>query len=308
MRGLVLALFLAYANAGANVNLNVNHGSILSGPSADRLSGDVSVGLDKATVSLTSGGDVSVESVVSDKLSVGVKMGVSAKPMLRSLAAKITDSIAGHKMKMDLTLDLSNGIDNFAKPPITGTIDAGVIGDASVTAAVNTGNPGWQVVDSLTLTTTSGDWTLSPKIHLDDGCKIDLSASARLSDDLVGKFSVDKAGVGHAALDYNLDADTTVGVTTSGGLEDVEVKVTRKMGADTLTAVASRDTSKSVDLTWVHAMGDQTLTAAVSQLSKVDLTLAAGDWNAKASMPLSDPSAVDIGFGKKLALDSLPGM
>jgi len=291
IRGLVLALFVAFADAGVapTVSLKVNHDKILGGPSTDKVSGDLSV-----------------ESTVTDNIAVGANLGVNASPTLRSLVARISERIAGRDVKANLKLDLE-----ASNKPITGTIDLGSAGNTYITAAVNTGNPGYHFVDSVTLTTEgSQGWKVAPTIHLDDSCKIDLVASAKLSSDVSAQFNVDKQGKGHASVDYTLDSDTTLGVAASDGLGDMTWSLSRRLGSsDSIKVTGARAKPKNVDVTYTRQMGTKALTASVSQFEKVDLQLTGGgDWSATASMPLTNPGACDLSLGKKLSLSNLKDM
>jgi hypothetical protein len=282
LRNVILVLACAAgAQAGApSATVNFKHGAIGKGLSADSLKGDVTI-----------------ESAVTDDLTVGLEYDHGDSNSIKSLFAKISQKFGGGDMEADLKLAIDSN-------DITGEIEY-VNGDSTIVTQVNSAAE--NIVESVEYTRTSSSNGLSssfkPKYTLADQ-SVELEASADLDKDtnLLVKLS-DGGSVADLEVNHQLDSQTSVKVEAQLQSSGAQVEIEREI--DSENSIRPRFDVKSKHLTcaWVRKLSrDRTATLTVDPDNSVEFELEAdsdNDWSAKLSAPMGDMGNPDISFGRK---------
>jgi len=282
LRAVVLALALAVgAHAGApSATVNLKHGSIGSGISADSLKGDVTI-----------------ESAVSDDLTVGLEYEHGGSNAIKSLFAKISQKFGDGDVEADLNLSMDSN-------DISGEIEY-KNGDSTITAQVNSAAD--NIVESVefTRTSTSGGLTSSftPKYTVADK-SVNLEASADLDKDtnLLVKLS-EGGSVADVEVNHQLDSQTSVKVEAQLQDSGAQVEVTREIDSDNSIRPRFDIKSKHLTCAWVRKLsGARTATLTVDPDNSVEFELEAdndNDWSATVSAPMGDMGNPDVSVGRK---------
>jgi len=282
LRAVVIALALAVgAHAAApSATVNFKHGAIGSGISADSLKGDVTI-----------------ESAVSDDLTVGLEYDHGDSNAIKSLFAKISQKFGDGDVEADLKMSMDS---NEISGEVEYTNDGGTIVAQVNSAADN-------IVESVEYERKSSSGGLSssfkPKYTLADK-SVELEASADLDKDtnLLVKLS-EGGSVADVEVNHQLDSQTSVKVEAQLQSSGAQVEIEREI--DSENSIRPRFDIKSKHLTcaWVRKLSrGRTATLNVDPDNSVEFELEAdsdSDWSAKVTAPMSDMGNPDVSFGRK---------
>lgn len=253
-------------------------------PSVDfSLSKDLGSGLSVDSLK----GAVSVESQLSEDVSVGAQLDRDAANGLKGLFAKLSHSMGGGRVNADLNVGLE---DNAVRGEL-GYEE----GDNKLVADVDTNQE--NVVRSLRFSRQGDGWAFRPRFNLADG-SVDLEAEAQVTDEANLRVNLE-GGSSEVELKYSVDDSTRL---TFNNKENLRIEVERDIDGDNTVRPSFNVNDKHFQLSWVRRLGDErTLTATVDPENSVDLELDGGDedWSAKVSAPWSNPKDMDVSFGRK---------
>jgi len=282
LRAVVIALALAVgAQAGSpSATVNFKHAALGSGVSADSLKGDVTI-----------------ESEVSDDLTVGLEYDHGDSNSIKSLFAKITQKFGDGDVDADLKISMD---DNH----ISGEIEY-VNGEDTVVAEVNSASD--DIVESVEYTRKSTSGGLSsmfkPKYTVADK-SVELEASADLDADtnLLVKLS-EGGAVADIEVNHQLDDKTAVKVEAQLQSSGAQIEIEREVDSENSIRPRFDLNSKHLTCAWVRKLSrDRTATLTVDPDNSVEFELEAEDdtdWSAKVTAPLGDMGNPDVSFGRK---------
>lgn len=269
----------AYAGA-PSATVNLKHAGLGGGVSADALQADVTI-----------------ESVVSDDLTVGLEYDHGSSNSIKSVFAKISQKFGDGDVEADLSMSMDSN-------EISGEIEY-VNGDATIVTEVNSAAE--NIIESVeyTRSSTSGGLSSSfkPKFTVADK-SIELEASADLDSDtnLLVKLS-DGGNVADVEVNHQLDSKTAVKVEAQLQGSTAQIEIEREVDSENSIRPRFDLNSKHLTCAWVRKLsGARTATLTVDPDASVEFEIEAeddNDWSAKVSAPLSDVGNPDVSFGRK---------
>lgn len=245
-----------------------------------------------------------MESQLTDSMNLGATLAIAggSEVPVKNVFARVTETVAGTKMSLFGSADLEDG-------GITGDVQFGE-GDTTWTAKLDSGAKGGiPLVKSVKLNRQGAGWRVSPTIHAKD-FQVDLEAAASLGDSTDAVISVKANGGANIEISHSIDSDTSLKVTSSDGLGDVVVGLSRKLSGTDSVNPSFDVASKTLTLDWVRKLGgDRSLTTTLHQGDKtVKVALSnddAGGMTLSASAPWSSPRDVDVSLGRSFSMSAL---
>jgi hypothetical protein len=285
LRAVVVALALAVgvqAGSSPSATVNFKHNNLGSGISADGLKGDVTI-----------------ESAVSDDLTVGLEYDHGDSNSIKSLFAKIKQGFGEGDVEADLKVAMDGN-------DISGEIEY-VNGESTVVAQVNSGAE--NIVESVEYTRKSSSGGLSslfkPKYTVADK-SVELEASTDLDADtnLLVKLS-DGGAVADVEVNHQLDTKTAVKVEAQLQSSGAQIEIEREIDSENSIRPRFDLSTKHLTCAWVRKLSrDRTATVTVDPDNTIEFELEAEedeDWSAKVSASLSDVGNPDVSFGRKFS-------
>lgn len=271
------------------LSLALGTASAASAPSVDFGIKAKNVGKGFGTNSISA--DATVESQVSDNLSVGANVGSGDSP-LKSVFAKISQKFNGGTAGADLTMGVGG--------------DNSVSGDVSYTEGGNkwvAGVSSASGVDTVKYTKSGAGFSFSPTFRLGDK-NMDLQASADYSADTNVDVKVGHDGAGALKVKHRLDADTALTFKGTGtDVNAVSVEASRCLDADNTIKPKFDLGSKHLSVGWTRKVdAGRSVTLNVDPENSVGLDFeGAGDedWKASVTTPWGDFKDADVSFGRK---------
>jgi len=290
LRGVVLALFLAtFANASRvpTLKFNLNHDKLGTSPSPENMSGECTL-----------------ESQLTDNLNIGATLAIAggSEVPVKNVFGRLSETVAGTKMSLFGSADMEDG-------GISGDVSFGE-GDTTYSASLDSKATGAiPMVKSVKLNRQGAGWRVTPTVHTKN-FQVDLEAAASLGGGTNAVISVKADGGAKVELEHAIDGDTSLKFTSSDGLGDVVVGLTRKLGdADSVKPTFNAAT-KALSLDWVHALGGgRAVTTTVDQGAKTVTVAVAPDGDGglalSASAPWAAPRDVEVSLGRKFSASAI---
>lgn len=270
---LILALALG---AGAASNFNPNVDLSISKGLGSGLNGD------------SFKGAASIESKLSEDMSVGAQLDRDASNGLKGLFAKLSHSMGDGRVVADVNLALE---DNAVRGDVSYSE-----GDNELVASIDSNDENF--VKSLKFSRSADGWAFRPRFNMADQ-SVDLEAEASISKDSTLRVNLE-GGSSEVELKYRADDSTRLTVNNKDSLS---IEVERDIDGDNTVRPSFNMNDKHFQLSWIRRLGSgRTLTATVDPDNSVDLELEGSgddDWSAKLSAPWSNPKDMDVSFGRK---------
>jgi hypothetical protein len=285
MRAVVLALALLFSSAAARdftptATVNFKHNAVGSGFSADALKGDVTL-----------------ESKVSDDLSVGLEYDHGDSNSIKSLFAKVTQKFGDGDVEADLKVAMESN-------DLSGEIEY-VNGDSTIVAEVNSNAD--NLIESVEYTRKSENNGLAsmfkPKFTVADK-SMQLEASADIDSDtnLLVKLA-DGGNVADVEVNHQLDSKTALKIEAQLQSSGAQVEIEREVDSENSIRPRFDLNNKHLTCAWVRKLSrGRTATLEVDPDNSVSFELEAdddNDWSVKATADINNMGNPDVSFGRK---------